>query len=61
MVYWRITHHICVLLQDRELDSGDFDWEQDTGGNARDAGADNGDLEVSKGHSLHVKWGPKCH
>ena len=46
------THHISILLQDRELDAGDLDREQNARSNAGDARANNGDLYVRKSHSL---------
>lgn len=50
-----VTYHIGILLQDRELDAGNFDGEQNASGNARDACANDGDLKGRKSHSLHME------
>lgn len=50
-----VTYHIGILLQDGELDAGNFDGQQNASSDAGDAGANDGDLEREKSHSLHVK------
>ena len=48
------THHISILLQDREPDAGDLDGEQNARSDAGDARANDGDLDVRKSHSLQI-------
>ena len=49
------THHISILLQDREPDAGDLDGKQNTRSDAGDACADDGDLDVWKSYSLQMR------
>ena len=53
-VQWGKTHHISILLEDREPDAGDLDREQNARSDARDACANDGDLDVRKSHSLQT-------
>ena len=48
------THHISILLQDREPDAGDLDRKQNARRDARDTCANDGDLDVRKSHSLQT-------
>ena len=51
---WGKTHHISILLQDREPDAGDLDREQNARSDAGDARANDGDLVVRKSHPLQI-------
>lgn len=50
-----VTYHIGILLQDRELDAGNFDGKQNASSNARDACTNDGNLKRRQSHSVHVE------